>query len=243
MKKQEFQRWLADFDLRFPDSAAWIAKGDRSDADQIALLEQWADALADVELSDALEVNARIQRGQIMLDDKGQRPGIPAYDRENVPAIIRRNSLNIRVQRMVASPARAETWRDGVKCKDCSDSGFRPVWMNRAIAFYREHGNLDGFGANRHVVVRCQCERGFPRGLEPEEAKPSGQAKPETDRKVENVPRFSESSFCPVFGWDTKSREALANLAAWLEAYEQRRLESAYSGDFADYNRRAGHIA
>ena len=232
MKPTEFQQWFRDLNVRFPDTASWIAKNDRNDSEQIDILKQWSDALADVELTDALEVNARIHRGQIMLEDN--RPGIPAYDRENVPAIVRRHALNLRVQRMIV-PNRVETWRDGFKCVACQDSGFRPVWSNRAIAFMRDHGNLDGFGNLRHVLCRCNCDRGHPRGVEEKYAK-QGQ-------RIETVPQFHENSFCQVFSWDTRSEKALNGLAVWVAEYEQRRIETAYHGDFTEYNRAGGHIA
>lgn len=233
MKSNEFQKWFGDLKLRFPDSAAWIAKGDRSETEQLGILKQWADALADVDLADALEVNARIHRGQIMLDDN--RPGFPAYERENIPGIVRRHATGLRMQRTIGSP-RPETWRECVKCKPCGDSGFRPVWTNRAIAYMREHQNLDGFGPHRHVMARCNCERGFPRGKEPHEVKPGDNS------RVESVPRFTEQGFCEVVAWDTRSDVALGHLSAWIAEYDQRRIESAYGGDFADWNQAAGRI-
>lgn len=236
MKRNEFSQWWSDFKLRFSDTAQWVGR-DRDEDQQLELLRVWADVLSDVDLADAIEVNAQIQRGQILLGDDGKlRIGFPAYDRENAPAIVRKHAMAMRSSRAFQGPARTETWRDAVNCLSCGDSGFRPVWTNRAIAHMREHHDLTSYGGVRLVLARCDCERGYPRGPERGSGQPG-------DRRVEIVPRFDDRGFCPVFDWDTKSPDALQRLTQWIADYQDRRLEKAYAGDFESFNRDGGHIA
>lgn len=83
MTKDEFNRWLQDYQVRFPDTANWIS----AQANSQDMLGVWREALANVELGDALEVNRRLTRG----DDEHW----PAYEREETPAKIRKLSWDV----------------------------------------------------------------------------------------------------------------------------------------------------
>lgn len=84
MNKSEFNHWWSDYSRRFPDTGRWMAELDGS------VLAYWQEALSRVELADCLEVSRRIMSGDL--------EAIKAYDRENIPAIIRSHVANLKAE-------------------------------------------------------------------------------------------------------------------------------------------------
>lgn len=82
MKQSEFNRWWADYSLRFPDTGEWMRKQPRA-AD---LLGIWQDALASTDLGDALEVNRLLTRGEL----ERWKSSSGYHEREETPAMIRK---------------------------------------------------------------------------------------------------------------------------------------------------------
>lgn len=96
MTKDEFNRWLQDYQVRFPDTANWIS----AQANTQDMLEVWREAMTSVDVRDALEVNRRLTRG----DDEHW----PAYEREETPAKIRKLAWEVARTRKQFEP-NAET--------------------------------------------------------------------------------------------------------------------------------------
>lgn len=78
MTGKEFDIWMADYCAAFPETQAWM----NNSPSVASTLKHWRNALAAVELVDALEVTQRLLRG----DDEP----IKAFEREQTPAVIRR---------------------------------------------------------------------------------------------------------------------------------------------------------
>lgn len=63
MTRSDFDRWWADLISRFPNVDAWLMRVAPETTAQRTMLRTWADVLADVPLTDALEVNRQMQSG------------------------------------------------------------------------------------------------------------------------------------------------------------------------------------
>jgi len=92
MNKPEFNQWLHDYQVRFPDTATWISKQD-SRQEMLAI---WLDALAGVDLLDALEVNRQLTTGET---ERWKNSG-GYHEREETPAMIRKLAWAIRSRRV-----------------------------------------------------------------------------------------------------------------------------------------------
>lgn len=109
MNRAEFNRWWADYQASFPETARWF----NGLPDSAVTLKLWAESLSDVDLRDCQAVTARIRLG----DDEP----IPAYDRENTPAIIRQRAIAQAIRRRnaeAAAKAPKSPYRDGPPVAD-----------------------------------------------------------------------------------------------------------------------------
>ena len=102
MNKPEFNKWWLDYSTRFPDTGEWMNKQPAANE----VLTVWQEALINVELSDALEVNRRLTRG----DDEHW----PAYEREETPAKIRKLAWNLKQERRKFEPNPETVARQGI---------------------------------------------------------------------------------------------------------------------------------
>lgn len=99
MTQSEFNQWWQDLSVRFPSTAAWFAKLLPIDSTtsqpehQRRLLRTWFDVLRDVPLADALDVNARMQRGDL------EAIGPFDSDKEKTPNAVRRHAKELAFQR------------------------------------------------------------------------------------------------------------------------------------------------
>jgi hypothetical protein len=84
----ELNTWWQDFTDRWPDMGTWFSEG-RSEQQQIAILRNWAQALADVNLHEALAVNRGMYAGDLA--------GFTGrWDRDRIPAIVRQHAIAAR---------------------------------------------------------------------------------------------------------------------------------------------------
>lgn len=95
MTQPEFNQWWQDHTTRFPSTAAWFARLQAVDSNvtqaehQRRVLRTWYDVLRDVPLADALDVNARMQRGEL--------EAIGGFDseKEKTPNVVRRSARDL----------------------------------------------------------------------------------------------------------------------------------------------------
>lgn len=85
MTAAEFDEWWEDFLGRWPDMGEWFMES-RSESTQRAILQNWATALEDVTLAEALAVNRAMYSGD--LDSFTGR-----WDRDRIPAIVRKHAI------------------------------------------------------------------------------------------------------------------------------------------------------
>jgi hypothetical protein len=93
MIQADFETWLDEYCLAFPETAAWLNQLGRPEL----VLSFWEDALEDVDFQDARQVIKRMVRGD---DDPVQ-----AFDRDKTPAIVRKYAIAERKRRNIATKA------------------------------------------------------------------------------------------------------------------------------------------
>lgn len=99
MTQSEFNQWWQDYAVRFPSTASWFARVQSVDPNvnqvehQRRILRTWFDVLKDAPLADALEVNARMQRGDL------EAIGGFDTDKEKTPNVVRREAKQIAWER------------------------------------------------------------------------------------------------------------------------------------------------
>lgn len=93
MNRTEFDRWWADLLLRWPSVSVWLAKSFPDATQQAALLRTWRDVLKDVAIADCLEVNQKMQSG-----DLGWVGEYDA-DKERLPQHVRRLARQLTFER------------------------------------------------------------------------------------------------------------------------------------------------
>lgn len=228
MKPHEFKQWVAKLKNTFPDTERWI-EGLRSPAETLAT---WAKVMSDTDYAEACEA--------IELIASGTLPEIPAYDRERIPATIRRHAMELKSLSLSKLPSRSETWRDGFNCHACEDSGFRYVVSAEAMHHVAKTGTIEGFPWYRSpVMVRCSCERGYPRGQE--------QPDPNNPKCViERTPRFSPSRMFPMSFIESSevarrtpndtSKDVQARFEVWMQG--KRVKKRNYENEFDGFNQR-----
>lgn len=123
MNQAEFKSWWMDFGSKFPSIRDWV---DGNGGAQ--LLSQWRDALGIVEHRDAMEVSARMVRGE----ENAPR----AFERDLTVAHVRTIALRLKAQRMEANHNQKLTTMHGtetVACLQCRDTGRVEVWSPKAM--------------------------------------------------------------------------------------------------------------
>lgn len=93
MRRDEFNTWWADFKTRWPGRVLELRQDrlenrDRTEDEQRNMLRLWAEALDDVELSEALEINRRWFAGEL------ETP--KWFKLEETPAFVRQHALAMR---------------------------------------------------------------------------------------------------------------------------------------------------
>jgi len=82
MTKDDFNRWWTDYATRFPDTGKWL----EGHANKRDILSVWLEALETTNLSDALEVNRLLTRGEL----ERWKSSSGYHEREETPAMIRK---------------------------------------------------------------------------------------------------------------------------------------------------------
>lgn len=93
MTDDQFGEWMTDHLRRFPGVKNWLAG---LEGGGTHIVDQWAEALSDVDLRDAVEVNRRMGIGDMV--------PVPAYEREAIGARVRAASRQLAHRRRASSP-------------------------------------------------------------------------------------------------------------------------------------------
>lgn len=249
MNQSEFAVWWSDFHLRFATTAGWIRADNQPDKPQVLdmLLDTWAETLADVALADCLEVNRQMQSGD--LDTWGKNSDM-------IPQTVRRH-------------ARAIAWAKIDSDVDADlplpprgSNGLRFGEMQRYVSYAIEHklpdqiwkpealkrlGDVPKDREPRHKCPTCRdtgfvqvftkaAISAFKAGSLAALKQPRVCVTGCVCRQVRKWMRtFDDREFCRVLD-NGKSDRDLAALHTFIN-------EGPLQGDFADFNRAAGHIA
>ncbi len=95
MKPSEFESWWTDLAFRFPSVDAWLCRTYKDDSEQRRFLRQWQTVLADVDCHDAMEVNRKMQAGDL--------PWIADFGEQLLPQHVRRLAKQLAAERMPAA--------------------------------------------------------------------------------------------------------------------------------------------
>lgn len=144
MNRTEFNQWWADYSRRFPDTGRWVADLEGS------VLVDWLDALSDIEVDDAMDVNRKLMAGDLV--------PIQAYQREQTPAIIRRHTLDAKREALAARNALSEN-SAATRDRERFAAGPRESPTGSARGFMEQISKLIASG----MTARLAGERVFPR--------------------------------------------------------------------------------
>lgn len=249
MTTDEFNIWLADFTYRFPTTVNWIRADNKPDRPEVwtGIMRSWRETLGDVQFDDALAATKGMQAGT--LEDWGKNS-------DRIPAMVRRHAHYRQLQRTPNSEA------DDPRLPPRSPNGLRFGEMYRYVLKAVEDGTpkevwliegmkrLGNVTQDREPKYRCPTCRdtGFVIVWSRSATKAY---------RLGELDSFKSRRSCAVGCRCSKARK-------WLELYdpvkhcqnsddgrserdisslEKHIAESAMSGDFADWNRAAGHIA
>ena len=126
MIQSEFETWCADFSVRFPDVGAWMSA-------HPATMQKWfSEVFQPLWLEDCIGVN------EILLAER-----IDRFDRERLPALIRKYALELAWERAQASKAKAS---DAIKRTEAEykrpfDAGMRAAM--RALEGWQEDFKIE----------------------------------------------------------------------------------------------------
>lgn len=148
MTRPEFNQWWGDFKLRWPQRVVELRKDkltgqDRNEDDQKRLLRLWSEALDDVELPEALEVNRRWFAGEL------ETP--KWFHLEDTPSFVR--------QAAIAARPRPATWNG----PDDADQDFRDLYAGKPGLLRRIVSSLEEGASVEEAAQRLTAEMG-PKG-------------------------------------------------------------------------------
>jgi hypothetical protein len=216
MNAPEFEKWFRDFSAKFPDAASWILKLTEAGGDPKRTKDSWAEALADVDLRDALEANRRLLAGDY------EKP----Y-REDFPPKVREIALSIKASK---ATRRADSeWRERrYSCAECLDTGRVEVVhyeLIKAVAAVLRGGDPQLFWKCNYRVAtaRCgNCDLGKPRGILISEAKPGDKG------PFERTARFSAERHSRVYFGDTEKQETAERIFADVQKLMDRHSQQKH---------------
>lgn len=81
MTQADFDRWWSDLTLRFPSVEGWLMRHAQDAIAQRALLRTWFGVLRDTNTADALDVNQRMQSGDLPFVENFQEERLPQHVR------------------------------------------------------------------------------------------------------------------------------------------------------------------
>lgn len=260
MTRTEFDQWWQDLGRRFPSIPIWLSKlepmDDRTTADayRLAVLRTWYDVLAPVALEDALQVNKRIQTGEL--------PEFGSYDsgREQVPVIIKRHCLKSQFERERGTNFEDQPRpipKDGFSAGQCFrricellDKGL-PENEAKVLALEELPKPKDiGWQPRYHCPICLDCGRvevasptairmmldGVFEQCKHRVAAVRCSCAAGNDRKRETNIRYDRDKDFIVHRGDLRSEVVVKDFAAWVERQHQAYLASKRHAEFDQFN-------
>lgn len=132
MKNDEFKRWFAHHVARFPGVSTWLRKfpqvGTDEEVTQKSIMAAWRDALAPVELGDAVDAS------DMLFDGRESRP--PAYEAH--PSTVRSLAFKLKDARTkkTSRPVPVNGDPREPACKTCLDAGLISCWHPTTVAAF-----------------------------------------------------------------------------------------------------------
>ena len=105
MTKNEFDRWMADFETRFPQKAKSLAEAGQ------ATIDSWQEVLAKCKLADAIEANMELQAGEVKMP----------FHWDEIPARVR--SLCRQWSARAAESQNNQSWKETAKPNTTTPKG------------------------------------------------------------------------------------------------------------------------
>lgn len=224
MSENDFDAWVRDMGIRFPPIGAWL-RNLGPDAGHLMLA--WSEALEDVDLADALEVNRRMLCG----DDPG--PGEFATNWQGLPAHVRLLAKAARLRSYVEGEGRSEPNLNEprYKCGQCQDRAVVFVATRAAQKEVLTTGSLVNCRHRVAVVICNKCDKGRMRQqAETDQANSS--------RRREKTAVMSEWFY--IVGHDgLYSPEQIEAFAEWCQERKAAWFDRNRVAEFDRYNREA----
>lgn len=247
MTDDQFGEWLADHTRRFPGVRNWLGG---LEAGGTHIVDQWAEALADVDLRDAIEVNRRMGVGDLV--------PVPAYEREAIGARVRAAAKQLAHRRRASSPPPVARRRRGrglrtdegaigladaaARIAKLVQSGRSPEeasrelglmpsdspdeWPRYRCALCRDTGTVEVWGIRSYHAARdgtLDDPRERVVCTAPCSCHEGGRfVRPQRD-EAGRIPRYDPDWHCLAPLGDVHSAKAIAAFRQWFEGFLERR--------------------
>lgn len=256
MTQNEFREWWDDFVGRWPDMGEWFAES-RTEATQLAILSNWANALEDVTLAEALAVNRSMYKGDLAcFTGKWDRDKIPAIVRGHVvaqrpPATTwtgpeddatprwRRPEMKEAMEHLLAMKKAGATHEE---CETFMRKIFPPEPIDRQPRFKcvvcADKGRLEIWHPERVFIAdRDGVEAALK--FHYQTSSVACTCKEGDTFAMRSIPllRFNRMKHCPAYNGDVSSPDAVADFEAWRKHDRANvRNRENFEPAFASYN-------